>query len=440
MIVDRIWEGPDSRERRHQNAMKKQLRFAALVAGVAIIAAACSDGGASTAPSTAPESTAPSTAPESMAPESQAPAGLAGEVTLWHSYSSGAGTELQALNQVLDAVKAANPDLVVNVLEVPFSDIYNKWNTDVATGAGPTMFIAPNDSLGFQAREGVIADLDALLADKLGDIVDVAVSGSQVDGKLYMVPESLKAVAAIYDSAKIATPPATTDELLAGITDGSIKAGFFAIGQAYHNFGWWGAFGGQLMDDSGKCIADTTGVSDAYAYVKSLGDAGAQLYANYDDMANAYKAGEIDYIIDGPWASGGYKEAVPTTAIAPMPAGPAGPAQPLTGVDGWYINPNTPDLQLAVDFALAMTTQESQQVMVDVAGHIPANKNITISDPITQGFADAVATGFPRPQVQQLDNFWGNFSNAWQLVLESGEDPVKAVADACAAMNEANGL
>ncbi len=418
--------------------MKKQLRFAALVAGVAIIAAACSGGSASTAPSTAPESTAPSTAPESTAPESQAPAGLAGDVSLWHSYSSGAGTELEALNQVLDAVKAANPDLNVEVLEVPFADIYNKWNTDVATGAGPTMFIAPNDSLGFQAREGVVADLDALLADKLGDTVQVAVDGSKVEGKLYMVPESLKAVAAIYDSAKIPTPPKTTEELTAAVTDGSIKAGFFAVGQAYHNFGWWGAFGGQLMDAEGTCIADTTGVADAYAYVASLQDAGATMYANYDDMANAYKAGDIDYIIDGPWASGGYKEAVPTTAIAPIPAGPVGPAQPLTGVDGWYINPNTPDLQLAVDFALAMTTQASQQVMVDVAGHIPANKNITISDPITQGFADAVATGFPRPQVQELDNFWGNFSNAWQLVLESDEDPVKAVADACKAMNDAN--
>jgi arabinogalactan oligomer / maltooligosaccharide transport system substrate-binding protein len=416
--------------------MRKQLRFAALVAGVAIIAAACSDGGATTAPTTAPGTDAPAT----TAPESMAPGGLVGEVTLWHSYSSGAGTELDALNQVLDTVKAANPELVVNVLEVPFGDIYNKWNTDVATGAGPTMFIAPNDSLGFQAREGVVADVDALIADKLGDTVQVAVDGSKVDGTLYMVPESLKAVAAIYDSAKIATPPTTTDELLAGVTDGSIAAGFFAVGQAYHNFGWWAAFGGELMDDTGKCIADTTGVSDAYAYVASLQAAGAKMYANYDDMANAYKSGEIAYIIDGPWASGGYKEAVATTAVAPMPAGPVGPSQPLTGVDGWYINPNTPDLQLAVDFALAMTTQEAQQVFVDVAGHIPANANIAITDPITQGFADAVATGFPRPQVQQLDNFWGNFSNAWQLVLDSGEDPVKAVSDACAAMNTANGF
>ncbi|MDH4142793.1 MAG: extracellular solute-binding protein, partial [Chloroflexota bacterium] len=151
-------------------------------------------------------------------------------------------------------------------------------------------------------------------------------------------------------------------------------------------------------------------------------------------------AGDIDLIVDGPWATGGYKEAVPTVGVAPMPAGPVGPSQPLTGVDGWYINPNTPDVQLAVDFALAMTTQAAQQIMVDVSGHIPANKNIAITDPITQGFADAVATGYPRPQVPQLDNFWGNFGNALQLVLESGADPQQAVADACAAMNEANGL
>ena len=416
--------------------MKKHLRFAALVAGAAIIAAACASGGASTAPSAAPESVAPGSA----APGSEAPAGLTGEVSLWHSYSSGAGTELDALNQVLDTVKAANPDLTVEVLEVPFADIYNKWNTDVATGGGPTMFIAPNDSLGFQSREGVVADLDALLADGLTDIGQVAVDGSKVDGKLFMVPESLKAVGMFYDTAKIATPPTTTDELLAAVKDGSVKAGFLGGTNAYHNFGWWAAFGGELMDDTGKCIADTTGVGDAHAYLVELQTAGATFYPNYDDMANAFKTGEIDLIIDGPWASGGYKTSLPTLGVAPMPAGPVGPSQPLTGVDGWYINPNTSDLELAVNFAKAMTSQDAQQVFVDVAGHIPANTSATVTDPITQGFADAVATGYPRPQVQQLDNFWDNFGNALQLVLESGTDPQQAVADACAAMNTANGL
>jgi arabinogalactan oligomer/maltooligosaccharide transport system substrate-binding protein len=423
------------------NAMKKQLRLAAIVAGMAIIAAACSTPAATTAPSVAP-TTAPSTPAQSGTP-SDAPAALTGELTIWHSYSSGAGTELDALNTVLGMVAgpgSANPDLNVTVLEVPFADIFNKYNADAATGAGPDLFIAPNDSLGFQAREGVIADLDAALAGKLDGKTETAVNGSKVDGKLYMVPESLKAVGLFYDTAKISTPPATTDDLMAGVKDGSIKAGFFGgTDGMYHNFGWWAAFGGKLMDDSGKCIADQGGVADAFKYLQDLQAAGAKFYPNYDDMANAFKAGTIDLIVDGPWATGGYKTEVPTVGSAPMPAGPSGPAQPLAGVDGWYINPNTKDLDLAVNFALAMTDVDAEQVFVE-AGHIPANKDNTISDPITQGFADAVATGYPRPQVKALDNFWGNFGNALQLTLEANADPVKATADACAAMNTANGL
>ena len=64
--------------------MKKQLRLAAIVAGTAILAAACASPSASTAPSPA-ASVAPS------ADGSAAPAGLTGEVTLWHSYGSGGG-------------------------------------------------------------------------------------------------------------------------------------------------------------------------------------------------------------------------------------------------------------------------------------------------------------------------------------------------------------
>ena len=82
-----------------------------------------------------------------------------------------------------------------------------------------------------------------------------------------------------------------------------------------------------------------------------------------------------------------------------------------------------------------MTDESAEQVFVDTAGHIPANTGNTISDPITKGFSDAVATGFPRPQIKQLDNFWGNFGNAQQLILETGADPVTAIADACAAMD-----
>ena len=223
-----------------------------------------------------------------------------------------------------------------------------------------------------------------------------------------------------------------------GIKAGTIKAGFDAH-SSYHSFGWWAAFGGQLMDDKGKCVADTTGVGDAYKYFQDLQAAGAKWYDKYDDLASDFKAGKINLIVDGPWASGGYKDALKDNlAVAPMPSGPKGPSKPLTGVDGWYINTNSKSPDLAVSFALEMVKAENEQVFVDKAGHIPADTTIKIADPITQKFGDAVKSGFPRPQVPQLDHFWSNFDNALNLVVKTGADAKKSATDACTKMNQEN--
>ena len=340
--------------------MKRHLRLAALVASAAIVAVACSTSGTTTAPSAeAPSAAAPSAEAPSTAPESQAPAGLSGALTIWASYGSGAGTEPTAFKTLTDKIAAANPDLKLTIQDIKFDDLFKKFELEAASGGGPDLFIAPNDSLGKEARAGLFLDITSMLDGKLGNDSQVSIDGSKVDGKLYEVPESLKAVAMYYDKSKIATPPATTDELLAGVTDGSIKAGFDAH-SSYHSFGWWAAFGGKLMDDSGKCVADTTGTADAYAYFQALQTAGAKWYDKYDDLASDFKAGKIDLIVDGPWASGGYKDALKDNlAVAPMPSGPKGPSQPLTGVDGWYINANAADPQLAVNFAFEMVKTEN---------------------------------------------------------------------------------
>jgi arabinogalactan oligomer/maltooligosaccharide transport system substrate-binding protein len=399
-------------------------RIVTLVAGFAIAAAACSTG-ATTAPSTAPSGGGGTTA-------------LTGTLTVWHSYGSGAGTEAKALKTVTDKIVAANPGLKLTIQDVKFDDLFKKFELEAASGKGPDLFIAPNDSLGKEARAGLFLDITTKLEGKLPNASKVSIDGSKVDGKFYMVPESLKAVAMYYDKSKVATPPATTVDLLTAIKGGTIKAGFDAH-SSYHSFGWWAAFGGQLMDDKGKCIADTTGVADAYKFFQEIQTAGAKWYDKYDDLASDFKSGKINLIVDGPWASGGYKEALKDNlAVAPMPAGPKGPSAPLTGVDGWYINTTSKNPDLAVAFALEMVKKENEQVFVDTAGHIPADSTITIADPITQKFGDAVKTGFPRPQAAQLDHFWSNFDNALNLVVKKNEDATKAAKDACTKMNTEN--
>jgi arabinogalactan oligomer/maltooligosaccharide transport system substrate-binding protein len=420
--------------------MNTKLRVLGVFAGLTIVLAACGGGATPSPAASTPASSGPPAASSggSAEPSGTTAAPLTGEITLWHSYGSGGG-ETGALNKVLDQVRAANPDLKINVVEQPFADIFTKWRTDTAAGGTAVdLFVAPNDDLGKDARAGSIADIDQYLNGNaaLTNFLPVSIEGAKVDGKFYMVPESLKAVALWYDKSAIATPPKTSDELLAGVKDGSIKLG---INQGvYHQFGWSGAFGGKLMDDSGKCIADQGGFADAFGYLKSLKDAGAKFNTDGGALDTDFKTGVINAIIDGPWTTADFRTALgDKLAVTTIPDGPSGKANPLTGTDGWYINPNLDETQtkLAVDFALQMVAPANEQIFVDDGGHVPADSTVTISSDITQGFADAAAAGLPRPQNEQFGNWWAPFGDALNKVVDTGADPATAVKDACALMN-----
>ena len=368
-----------------------------------------------------------------------APAGPTGAVTLWHAYGTGSAEE-KALTQALAAMKADMPGVTVNVLQIPFDQVFNKWETEVAAGGGPDMFTVPNDNTGNQARGGLIAPLDDLLKGKTDAFPAASFEGAAVDGKVYGVPGIIKAVALYYNKSTIPTPPATTAELLA-----MVKAGKkIEINQNnYHNFGWLtGAFGGKLMDDTGKCTADAGGFADALQFMADLKAAGADFQTDGGKADTLFRQGQADMIINGPWTLGDYKKDLgDKLGVAPMPAGPGGPASPLAGVDYWHINPNSaPEQQaLAVDVALYLFGPKGAQIYADVAGSPMVAKGVAAADPLVKAFADAAAAGFPRPQSKEFGNWWGPFGDAVTKVMEGQLKPAEAVAEACATMNKANG-
>jgi ABC-type glycerol-3-phosphate transport system substrate-binding protein len=55
-----------------------------------------------------------------------------GSLTLWHGWT---GAEADTLNnEIIPAWEAANPGISVEVLAVPFDQLKNKYQTEVATG------------------------------------------------------------------------------------------------------------------------------------------------------------------------------------------------------------------------------------------------------------------------------------------------------------------
>jgi arabinogalactan oligomer / maltooligosaccharide transport system substrate-binding protein len=408
----------------------KKLRFAPLVAGVLILASACTTGTATQSPGAA------TVGPSTAASGGPSAAALTGKLTIWHAYdSSGGNAEFTAFSKIVDNLKAANPGLQVDLLAVPFGDLFKKFETEQASGGGPDMVIAPNDSLGTEARGGFVLDASSKIADVLSASSKIAVDGSTVDGKVYEVPESLKAVAMYYDTAKVTNPPKTTQELL-GFVKGGGKAG--VIAGEYFGWGFYSAFGGKIFDATGKCAASAGGVADAIKYVKDLKTAGATVDFDYNKVNDAFKNGKVDIILNGNWVLGDYKTARPNLGVAPVPAGPAGPAKTLTGVDGWYINAASPNADMAISAAKFMVSADSQKIYVETAGHVPANTSVTIADPLVKSFSDAITAGDPRPQTAEFNNYWAAFGNAWHEVLDKGTDPKTAVATACKTMDTAN--
>ncbi|HSG42172.1 MAG TPA: extracellular solute-binding protein [Anaerolineales bacterium] len=366
-------------------------------------------------------------------PAAEEPAMEPVEVTFWHAYGTGSAEEV-ALTALLEQAKVDMPSYTINVLQVPFNDIFNKYRTDVASGGGPDMFIAPNDDLGNDARAGLIDDITDLAAGKLGDYSQLSIDGMSLDGKLYGIPESLKAVALWYNKDLVATPPATTDELKALMEGGTQVA--FSFG-CYHHYGFYNAFGGQIFDDSWTVVAgDEVAASMSYLndlYQISVANGWPK---NDGDGLAPFTEGQAAIITNGNWAMGDYRNALgDSLGVAPLPSGPGGASAPLLGVDGFYFNPNSANQEAALEVALYLTGKNAQTVMMTEAGHVPANTTVEVSDPLIQGLLDAFSTAVPRPQVEQLGNYWSNFCGTDQ-VFEAGVPAADWVAEATTNANK----
>jgi arabinogalactan oligomer/maltooligosaccharide transport system substrate-binding protein len=250
-----------------------------------------------------------------------------------------------------------------------------------------------------------------------------------VDDRLYGIPESFKAVVFWYNKSLLANPPTTTDDLISIMQAGTPVSITYGC---YHQWGFYSAFGGRIFDESWRVVADQGGVTEAIAYLDELYQISRRngWPTNDGDGLGPFIDGSVAAITNGNWAMGEYRNALGSKlAVAPLPAGPEGPASPMLGVDGFYFNPNSQNLETAVKAALYLTGQRAQAIMVNEAGHVPVNTTVTISDPIIKSLAAAFKDGYVRPQVPQLGSYWTNFCNTAE-VFEGGMLPADWVQSA----------
>ena len=358
-------------------------------------------------------------------------------ISIWHGYIE---TEEQTFSQAVQDFMAANPDVKIDVLAVPFDELVNKFQTEAAAGGGPTLVPGPQDRMAGYAEANLLATLDSS-AGFISTLVPASVEGGKVGGKLVGIPINNKVVAMFYNKSMVDSPPQDFDQLL----ELAKEHGLAVTANWFHNYMWGPAFGAKFFDDNFKVVIDSPEGAKAYGFLKQVCESeGVTCDANDGDMDTLFRQGEVAFRIQGPWASGDFikdlgAENVAVMAVPTIPA--AGAPRPWNQSEMISMNvAASPEQQAAaMRFIEYLTSADVQKMFLEKANWIPANANVdTSSNPVVGGFLAQVPNSDPFPVAPELGATWDPMGNAITKILEGVSSPQEALSEAATLINTAN--
>lgn len=367
--------------------------------------------------------------------------GLAqGKLTVWSHYG---GPEIAWLkDQAAKFQKTTGTQ--VEVVEVPFADIQNKFILGAPQGQAADLIVSiPNDWVGAMAQAGVLEPMGKYATSSyVSGLGDVAVETMSYKGQLFALPMFAESVALIYNKKYVQTPPKTWDEFLKvaqANTTGNRFGFLYNLNDAYFSYGWFTAFGGSVFGKNGNAL-DTSAVKlggdpgdKAVSFIKDLRYKYKLVPDGVDGQVadGAFKDGSLAMILNGPWAIGDYKKAKIDFGIAPMPAPPGGSAwKPFVGVQGVTMSAYSKNKTAAANFAKQLVSAQSQVSFNQAGGRIPASKAAVAqlkNDPVVAGFAPVIASGSPMPNIPEMGKVWGPWGNALSQATQKPDSNVPSI-------------
>lgn len=311
--------------------MKKGFVFLAVTILCAVLVAACG-GGASTGTSSN------------------------GKITI--SYlTHWSGPQIDQLNQAIAAYNKIEPNVTINVRNVPFGNLLTTINTQGGSANGPTIMGIYNLWLPQLVQDNLLAQAPDTNTQDINQAYPASVNSAvQVNGKTYGYPNEVDLYAlnynkALFQQAGIANPPKTWDELVSDAkkltrhdSSGKITQQGFGIINSWNSgvvHPWLSLVnsdGGQLLSSdhkpqlNSKAAMDTTNLYYQLIFQDKVTDP-AMNQANasttgpfLDNFAN----GKTAMIIMANWWESSLQASMgdnfKNVATAPIPVGPGGSA------------------------------------------------------------------------------------------------------------------
>ncbi len=413
-----------------------------LIAGLALLAIACSKGKdqKKDEPKPAPETGGTATPTEGTAGETPPTAG--GEVEIW------ADDKRAAVLQKFAADFGKTAGFTIKVQAVS-KDLQTNFVTASQAGKGPDIVVGAHDWIGNLVQNGTIDPIQ-LTDEQKAAFNPIAIKGVTFNGQVYAVPYAVENIALIRNTELAPEAPASLEALVtAGKALKSSKkvSEILALqvgnnGDAYHIYPLYASGGGYLFGttESGDYDPKDLGVSKpeaiaAFAKIGKLGEKGAGALKRSigpENSISLFTGKKSAFLISGPWAITDIKKAGIQYDVSPIPGFEDGkPAKPFVGVQAFYVASKGANKALAQEFVTNHLTAPELAVALYTAEPRPpaltaALEQVKGNDPDVEKFLNAGQSGDILPAIPAMAAVWDPFGKAAAAVV-GGAQPKSTV-------------
>lgn len=361
-------------------------------------------------------------------------------LVLWHAWG---GNELLTLRRLIKQFEAEFPDEKVYALPVPFDQLKNKYERAASAGGGPDLLVSSTDWFSDLVQAQLVAPLDGKMPapfwERFHPFTLAPLRAKAAGGtRTYAVPESFEVVALYYNKKLVKAPAPDTDAWLkqaVSLTQAD-RYGLVFNTAFYFSAGYLFGFGGRIFDAAGRPALASPQAAAWLKFLKKLRTTPQIIARNDYGKADAlFKQGKAAMILNGPWALADYQKVLGADlGVAPLPRVSATrkPAAPFIGVKNFMVNSNSDEVhqQLALQFVEFCTRPAGQLLLMEGAGHLPANRQVPLpAGSAVANFAAQARLGTRLPTTTAMSLVWDPANNMIEKVLSAGVPPEEALRD-----------
>ena len=351
------------------------------------------------------------------------------------------GGEIRDADQtVVDAFKAANPGVSVNIEAVPWGTCQDKSLTLASAGDPPSIAYMGSRTLRQLANNDLIVPAkisdDTRGAYQPGILNTVTVEGTEWGYPRAFSTKALFINCGLVEQAGLQCVAPRTWEgmynMAKAINDNTDAAGVGIAGKDFDNtmhqfLNYLYSNGGVVIDPAtGENKLNSSNTRETLAFYEKLISVAQEGPTAWErsQLKDLYNDGKIGMYIDGPWGRGQHNANIKEITV-PVPAGPQGGNGTILITDSIAVFKGSGHEELAHKLAGMLTTGESQYALDTEWGLTPIfdYAKLGFESPYYEGddywqvFVRGIGVGGPEPLVEEFKGLQSAFTNMIQGII-----------------------